>query len=61
MKYGGRFRPWPKPYLQLLFVATISLLFFLDRGALAWRSVDWIRQGFLAVFVDSGSFINGCF
>jgi hypothetical protein len=50
-----------KAYLQLLLVAAISLAFFLDVGIFAQHSVDWIRQGFLAVSVDSESFIRSCF
>ena len=50
-----------KAYLQLLFVAAISLPFFLDARVLVSRPIDWVRQGFLAVSVDSEAFIRSCF
>jgi hypothetical protein len=50
-----------KVYFHLLLVAATSLLFFLDVRVLVSRSIDWIRQGFLVVLVDSESFIRSCF
>lgn len=51
----------PRAYLQLLLVLAISLPFFLDAQIFVRRSIDWIRQGFLVVFVDSENFIASCF
>jgi hypothetical protein len=51
----------PRAYFRLLLVAAVSLPFFLDAEIFAWRSIDWIRNGFLVVFVDSENFITGCF
>jgi hypothetical protein len=51
----------PKTYLQLVVVAAISFPFFLDVEIFARHFVDWIQQGFLAVTVDSETFIRGCF
>jgi hypothetical protein len=53
-RLGGR-------WILSLLVLVIALTFLVDLRKFVWDAASLIHQGFLAIYVDAGSFVSGCF
>lgn len=54
-------RIWRSLSLLLLLVSAATPLVFREANTFVWRAAGWLHEGFLAVYVDAGSIISGCF
>lgn len=54
-------RAWRRRSHLPLLVLAAMLLVFLDANAFARGAAGWLREGFLAAYVDAQIFVGGCF
>jgi hypothetical protein len=48
-------------WIPVLLLLAVALIFHMDLMMLGAHAAGLIHQGFLAVYVDAGSFVSGCF
>ena len=54
-------RKWRSLSFLLLLVSAVTPLVFSEAHTFVRRAANWLHEGFLAVYVDAGSLISGCF